>query len=175
MLKRLMVLLALAPLGCTAAYMAATDERSVGTQVDDTAIVAKIKAAYLDSNRSALGLTVFSHQGLVVLTGALEDPRVGERAAAAARSVEGVRKVETYFLPLQPAAVADFGISTKIKAKIVGDLDLRLAQFDLTTVAGHVVLAGVVDRQEKVEQVIRYARSVDGVVAVKSFMQVKSP
>ena len=34
--------------------------------------------------------------------------------------------------------------------------------------------AGEVDRPEKIDQAVRHARDVDGVVAVKSFMQVKA-
>jgi hyperosmotically inducible protein len=169
---------ALSLLGCGTAlrtgYSVATEERTTGEIVDDTAIVAKIKKAYLEESRENLLLTVFCHQGLVVLAGAVEDPRVGERAVRIARGVPGVKKVETYFRPQQPSAVSDFAISTKVKAKIVGDRELRLSQFDLTTIAGHVVLTGVVDRQEKIDKAIAYARSVDGVVAVRSFMQVKA-
>ncbi len=174
-MRRVLVSLLVAFLltGCGTAYMAATDERSVGTQVTDTELVVKIKKGFLDANASALGLTVFCHQRFVVLAGVVEDPRVGERAVAIARAVEGVRGVETSFVPRQPSRVSDFGIATKIKAKIVGDLDLRIAQVDLDVFAGQVVLAGVVDRREKIDEVVRLARSVDGVVAVKSFLQVK--
>ncbi len=178
MRRVLMVLLGLGLTGCgtvlSQTYGAATEERTVGEIVDDTAIVAKIKKGYAEASRESLLLTVFCQQGLVVLAGAVEDPKVIERSVSIARGVSGVRKVETYFQPRQPAPVNDFAISTKVKAKIVGDRNLRLSQFDLTTVAGHVVLTGVVDRQEKIDQVIRYAREVDGVVAVKSFLQLKA-
>ena len=87
MLKHLVVLLAIGLAGCgtviSATYGAATEERSVNTIVDDTAIVAKIKKGYVDA-RENLSLTVFCHQGLVVLAGVVEDPKVGERAAAVA-------------------------------------------------------------------------------------------
>lgn len=172
MLVVLVVVVALA--GCGTAYMAATDERSVGAQFDDTAIVAKIRKAFLDSAKEALPLTVFCHQRLVVLAGVVEDPRVGERAVGAARAVEGVRQVETYFVLRQPSRLSDFGIATKIKAKIVGDPDLRIGQVDLDVFAGNVVLAGVVSRREKIDEIVRLARSADGVVAVKSFLQLKA-
>lgn len=178
MLRALPLLLVLALTGCatviSSTYGAATDERTISVQLDDTAIVARIKQAYLDSNPGALGLTVFCHQGLVVLAGAVEDPKVGERALATARAVDGVRKAETYFVPRQPSAMSDFGLATKIKAKIVGDLDLRISQIDLAVVAGTAVLAGVVDRREKIDEIVRLARSVDGVAAVKSFLQIKA-
>ncbi len=96
-MRRMLVVLVvgLSLAGCGTAYMAATDERSLGAQVDDTGIVARIKKGFLDANASALGLTVFCHQRLVVLAGVVEDPRVGERAAAIARGGGGVRGVGT--------------------------------------------------------------------------------
>ncbi len=178
MFKHLVILLAVGLTGCgtvlSTTYGAATEERTTGEILDDAGIVARIKKAYLEESRENLLLTVFCHQGLVVLAGAVEDPKVGERAMRIARGVQGVRRAGSYFLPRQPSAVSDFAISAKVKAKIVGDPNLRLSQFDFTTIAGHVVLTGVVDRREKIDQVVRYAREVDGVVAVKSFMQIKA-
>ncbi len=180
LLKGLVLVMVVCLTGCATAartgYSVATEERSTGEIADDTAIVARIKKAYLEESRENLSLTVFCQVGYVVLAGIVEDPKAGERAVRIARGVQGVKRVDTYFLPRQPSSttVSDIAVSAKVKAKVVGDLDLRLSQFDLTTVAGHVVLTGVVDRQEKIDKVVAYARSTDGVVAVKSFMQIKS-
>ncbi len=40
---------------------------------------------------------------------------------------------------------------------------------------GNGVLAGVVDRQAKIDAVVRHARAVEGVTGVKSDIQIKSP
>ena len=168
------LLLGLALIGCETVLKVATEERPISVIVDDATITVKIKTAFLDSVVEALALTVFCHQGLVVLAGAVPDPKVGERAVAVARAVEGVRRVETYFVPSQPAPFSDLGITAKIKAKIIGDMDLRVAQVDMAVIAGHAVLTGVVDRREKIDRIVRHARSVDGVVAVKSFLQLKA-
>lgn len=167
------LLLALGPAGCDIPYKLITEERPVSVIVDDTKIAARIKKAFFDSARDALNLTVFCHQGVVVLAG-VADARTGERAVAIARGVEGVRRVETYFVPGQPAPFSDLGISAKIKARIVADMELRISQVDLEVFAGHVVLAGVVDRQEKIDRIIQHARAVEGVAAVKSFLQLKA-
>jgi osmotically-inducible protein OsmY len=159
--------------GCTTVYKAATEERPLSVLVDDETITLKIKKGFLDKAPKALNLSVFCHQGLVVLAG-VPGPQVGEQAVAIARAVEGVRRVETYILPGQPAALQDLQITAKIKAKIIGDGALRVSQVDMAVVAGHAVLAGVVDRPEKIEQIIRHARAVEGVVAVKSFLQLKA-
>jgi len=160
--------------GCETVYKAATEERPLSVNVDDEVITTKIKKGFFDSVRPALALSVFCHQGLVVLAGVMADPQIGDKAVAVARAVEGVKRVETYFLPGQPALLQDLQITAKIKARIIGDGALRISQVDMAVVAGHAVLTGVVDRPEKIEQIIRHARAVEGVVAVKSFLQIKA-
>lgn len=161
--------------GCGTLYQAATEERPLSVFWDDEVITTKIRKAFLDAVPEALSsLSVFCHQGHVVLAGVVTDPRMGEQASAAARAVVGVKRVETYFLPSRPAPLRDFEISAKIKAKIIGDSALRVSQVDMVVIAGHAVLTGVVDRQEKIDRIVRHARSVDGVVTVKSFLQLKS-
>ena len=159
--------------GCGTVYKAATEERPLSVLVDDEVITTKIRKGFLDSVRPALALSVFCHQGLVVLAG-VADAQLGDKAVAVTRAVEGVKRVETYFLPAQPAPLQDLQISTKIKARIIGDGALRVSQVDMAVVAGHAVLAGVVDRPEKIGQIIGHARAVEGVVAVKSFLQLKA-
>ncbi len=155
-------------------YETATDERSLATQKADTQIVLSTKKNFLESSVKGLGgLDVFCRNGVVVLAGVVE-PGSPARSEAVniARRVEGVKGVETYFVPNRPSALNDFTIKQKINAKLVGDTDLKAGQVDMSVLAGHVVLVGVVDRREKIEKIIAHARSIDGVVAVKSFIQV---
>lgn len=175
MIRAVTLALAMVLTGCMTAYKAATDERPVSVQASDATIVAKIRKGFLDAIPKSVGLDVFCHEGHVVLAGVPDPPPAGERAAAIARAVEGVKRVDSYFLPSQPSRLGDLAIGAKVKTKIVGDVDLRVSQVDMTVVAGHVVLTGIVDRQEKIDRIIHHARSVDGVVAVKSFMRLKSP
>ena len=53
-------------------------------------------------------------------------------------------------------------------------LDLRAAQVDIGVVDGHAVVAGVVESAAKVDRIVALARSAEGVVDVRSFVQVKS-
>lgn len=176
MSRRRLAALLLAPwllTGCVTAYKAATEERSLSVFVEDNVITARIKKAFLDAAPQALALSVFCHRGRVVLAGVVADPRLGERAVALARAVEGVRSVETYFLPAQPAPLRDLELAARIKARLVGDLTLRVTQVDMVVVAGHAVLTGVVDGPDRVDRIVRHARAVEGVLAVKSFLQLK--
>lgn len=176
MTRWLAPLLALLMTGCLGTvYEAATDERSLGTQAEDAKISTSIRTSLLNTNTKALSaLDVFCYQSLVVIAGVVEPGSpLGDQAVRIARGTSGVKRVETYFLPQQPSATTDFGIASQIKGRILKDPALRLGQVDVSVIAGHVVLVGVVDRQEKINQVIAHARSVPGVVTVKSFIQVK--
>ena len=171
-------LAALVVAGCTTVartgYEAATDERSVATQTADTKIAATIKKNLLESSvKGTGGLDVFCRNGSVVLAGLVErGSQAGSEAVASARRVDGVRRVDTYFVPEQPSSVSDFTIKQKINAKLVGDGDLKAGQVDMSVIAGHVVLVGVVSSKEKVDKIVAHARSTDGVVVVKSFIQI---
>ena len=161
-------------MGCETLYKAATEERPLSVLVDDEVITTKIRKGFFDSVSQALSLSVFCHQGHVVLAGVVQDFKLGEQAVAVARAVGGVKGVETYFLPGQPTPLRDVELGVKIKAKLIGDPALRVSQVDMVVIAGHAVLTGVVDRQEKIDQIVRHARAVEGVVAVKEFLQLKA-
>lgn len=82
--------------GCTTIYQAATDERPLSVFVDDEVVTTKIKKGFLDAVPKALSLSVFCHQGHVVLAGAVPDSRIGEQAVAVARAVEGIVAVKSF-------------------------------------------------------------------------------
>lgn len=181
-MRRLHVsLLAALLTGCTTvastAYKSATEERTVAEQASDTKTSVLVRQRLLEADtKSIVSLSVFCHLGQVVIAGAVppESP-LRQRAATIARGVEGVRRVETYYVPSQPSTTADLTIGAKLKAKIVGDGELKASQVDFTVLGGHVVLAGVVDRQAKIDRIVAHARAVEGVTAVRSFMQIKPP
>lgn len=156
-------------------YGVATDLRSVSTQATDAEIETSIKAALLTSPVQGTGsLSVFCRQGVVVLAGVV--PRgstAGREAVRISRETQGVRRVETYFVRAQPSALTDFEIKEKIKLALVGDPRLIEGRVDVGVYAGHVVLVGVVASRQKAEDFIEDARSVDGVVSVRSYIQTE--
>ncbi len=159
----------------TAGYDAATDERSVGKQAGDAEIWGQIKKDLLQSDvKGTDSISVFCRNGIVVLAGAVASgSQAGTEAVRIAHQVQGVKKVQTYFLPSQVSRTSDFEIKEKIHFKMVGDSDLKADQVDMTVIDGHVVLVGVVGSSAKAEKIIAIARATDGVKAVKSFIQVE--
>ncbi len=157
-------------------YSIATDERSVVTQAADTAIEVQIKAALTTSPvKGTSGIDVYCRNGVVVLVGVVAPgSSAGREAVKIARGTSGVSRVETYFVNARPSWTKDFEIKESIRAVFVADPVLISGRVDIAVYGGHVVLVGVVPSQAKVDKFIDDARSVSGVVAVASFIQVAS-
>jgi osmotically-inducible protein OsmY len=157
-------------------YGVTTDERPVSTQMADTQAEALVRAGLLASSVKGTGsLDVFCRQGVVVLAGVV--PRgssAGIEAVKIARATSRVKRVRAYFVSAQPSVMSDFGIKMKIKTALVANPALVAGQVDIGVYAGHVVLVGVAASRELREKFIEDARSVDGVVSVRSFIQVQA-
>lgn len=67
----------------------------------------------------------------------------------------------------------DATITAKIKAEILGDPLLKVAQINVTTVKGVVKLSGVVDSQQSIDRAKEIARSVKNVQSVENGLVVK--
>lgn len=174
-----LLILALLLTGCVfigkTGYDAATDQRSVGKQVDDGEIWGQIQKDLLQSSvKGTDKISIFCRNGIVILVGVVENgSEAGREAVRICHQVQGVKKVETYFRPSQRSRFMDFKIKEKIHFKMVGDSDLKADQIDMKVLDGHVVLLGVVSSRPKVEKIIAIARATNGVKAVKSFIQVE--
>lgn len=159
----------------SATYGVATDERSVSTQVSDDEIEAKIRASLLASPVPGTGsLDVFCRRGIVVLAGVVPPgSSAGSTAVQLALATAGVRRVETFFVAAQPSSVSDFEIKEKIKAAFIADPSVVAGQVAIGVYAGHVVLVGVVGSMDQSQQFVEDARAVDGVVSVRSYIQLQ--
>ena len=163
--------------GCTA-YKAARDERSVGTYMDDTAISGKIKYQLLrDNTVKGLDIAAYVYTGKVYLVGVIERDVQKSRAIAIAKGVEGVKSVSSYILNKNQVTVGktvdDTAITAKVRTKMIKDKAMKSTQIDVKTILGHVVLLGIVSNSNDLNKAIRYAKSVENVTKVKSFVMVK--
>jgi osmotically-inducible protein OsmY len=163
--------------GVSATYGVVTDERSVSTQLADTKIEALIRAGLMASGVSGTGsFDVFCRQGVVVLAGvAARGSHAAREAVQIARTTPGVRRVKTHFVPARhPSMMSDFEIKMKIKAALISDPSLIAGRVDVCVHAGHLVLVGVVGSRGTTKKYIDDARPVTGVVAVRSYIQLKT-
>ncbi|NHZ80587.1 BON domain-containing protein [Massilia sp. CCM 8695] len=71
------------------------------------------------------------------------------------------------------AVMADAVITTKVKADIFKEPELKSMAIHVETEKGVVMLSGFVDSKADAEKAVRLAKSVDGVTSVKSAIKVK--
>jgi hyperosmotically inducible protein len=70
------------------------DHRSTGAFVDDAALTAKVKTALAqDRDAPAMDVNVQTYDGIVQLSGFVQDDNQVRRAGQVARAVDGVREV----------------------------------------------------------------------------------
>jgi hyperosmotically inducible protein len=166
-------------MGCGTIYKTARDERSMGTIMDDKTIEGKIKKRMIDDELvKALDISVYCFTGKVFLVGLVEKSAQKTKAVQIAKGVEGVKSVRTYILEkgkdrTTGKSVADAKITAKVKARLIGDMDLKATQIEVKTLKGHVVLLGIVLAKQDINKAIAHAKKVEGVRKVKSFVMTK--
>src|SRR5687767_15503246 len=69
--------------------------------------------------------------------------------------------------------IDDSVITTKVKAAILGEPGLKVAEINVETFKGVVQLSGFVSSREDIDAALKVARSVNGVTSVKNSMQLK--
>lgn len=163
--------------GAYQGYKAGSDPRSVGTQIDDATITAKVKLKLLeDPVTKARKIDVDTVNGVVTLTGVVETEEEIKRAIEIARKVEGVKRVVNN-LKIGKRGIgsylSDKEITAKVKLKLIEDPDLKALSIDVDTVNGVVTLTGVVTSEYQKRKAIEHAKSVSGVVKIIDNLQIK--
>jgi len=158
-------------------YKVGSDPRSIGTQIDDATITAKVKLKLIeDPITKARKIDVDTVNGVVTLTGVVESEKEIKRAIEIAKNVKGVKKVVNN-LRVEKRGItsylSDKEITTKIKLKLIEDPDLKALSIDVDTVNGVVTLTGVVESEYQKKKAIEHAKSVSGVVKVIDNLQIK--
>ena len=150
--------------------------RPASTQVDDAALTSKVKAALAaDTTTNPLNVDVDTNEGVVRLSGMVEEADNRRRAEEVARNVEGVRRVVN---DLQvgdkkvATTVDDAFITTKIKSKLTVSGDVNPFNIDVDTQNGVVTLSGRVAKPEAKAEAERLARETEGVKEVRNNITV---
>ncbi|ACS80163.1 BON domain-containing protein [Maridesulfovibrio salexigens] len=165
--------------GCSTAYKAALDERSLSQQTSDAKISAAIMKAYLDDDDvSVMGIEPYTFIGHVYLVGEYENYAQRSKAIAIAKNVEGVTGTTTYLLPKKEDPTCDttenLSILAAVKSALIGDGDIWSTNIEVKVVQCQVVLLGLVKTQAEINKSIAHAKAVEGVRKVKSYLRVSN-
>lgn len=150
-----------------------------GAGTTDEEITTEVKRVLTTDNETKGNkIDVQTRDGVVQLSGFIESGRVKAAAAAAARSVPGVKQVRDDLVVREgERSLAEGGQDSIIAAKVRSSLDARSHGSDEVTVnvrGGIVQLSGFVATQDRKAQAERMARSVEGVTDVRNEIEVAS-
>ena len=155
----------------------------------DSGVTTKVKAKLAAANDvPASKIEVTTRNGVVTLTGNVDNAQVKERALQLARETKGVTDVVD-MISVQTAEgtgnapepdrsmgekIDDAGITMKVKANLLDDPVVKGLRIDVDTREGVVYLTGNVANENEKEQAIRVARGTEGVREVQANLTIKS-
>jgi len=164
--------------GCVAAAVvgtaavgtkAATDPRSVGTQVDDGTLELRVNSALSKDQqiKKDARINVTAYQGNVLLTGQSPNTELASRAKQIAMGVEGATEVYNEVRQGQPIGLGDASndtwITTKVKSTLLAEDATPGMDIEVETKDGVVSLSGTVATEAEKEAAIAKAKGIKGV------------
>lgn len=157
----------------------ATDPRSVGTQVDDGTLEARVESALSKDQQLKKDARVVAtaYQGKVLLTGQSPNADLTARAKRIAMGVEGTTEVYNEIRQGTPVSLStassDTWITTKVRSQLLTSDTVKSSNVKVTTENGEVFLLGLVTQQEG-QSAAQIASQVSGVKHVTTaFTYVK--
>ncbi|WP_330985584.1 MULTISPECIES: division/outer membrane stress-associated lipid-binding lipoprotein [Enterobacterales] len=149
--------------GCVAAAVvgtaavgtkAATDPRTVGTQVDDSTLELRVNSALNKDEqlKKEARVNVMAWQGKVLLTGQAPSTDLSSRAKQIAMGVEGTTEVFNEIRQGEPiglgTASSDTWITTKVRSQLLGSDQVKSSAVKVTTENAEVFLMGSLTERE---------------------------
>ncbi len=159
------------------AATSSSDRRTLGTQIDDKTMTARVSNAISKilniEEQADVSVNVYNSQ--VLLTGQAITQNLITQAGAAATGIEHVVKVHNQIRLGAPipttSTVNDIWLGTKIRTLMSTNNSVPLLKLDLIVENGEVFIMGQLTKQEATAAV-ELARNVDGVRKVIRVMEI---
>mgnify|MGYP004549242739 FL=1 len=142
--------------GAAVGTKAATDPRTVGTQVDDGTLELRVNTALSKDEqiKKEARINVTAYQGKVLLVGQAPNTALASQAKQIAMGVEGATEVFNEIRQGTPislgTASTDTWITTKVRSQLLTTDQVKSSNVKVTTENGEVFLMGLVtDREGK--------------------------
>lgn len=151
-----------------------SDKASAATNVlSDSKLTGEIKAKFaVDSVVEGLDISVKTINGDVTLEGAVSNNDVIATAVKIARSVKGVKSVNSKGLIIAEGTstisniIPDSVITTKVKEKLLADEKVKGFEIHVDTANGKVTLTGNVTNKQLIDRAVTIAKDVKGVTEI---------
>ncbi|MCE3044510.1 BON domain-containing protein [Legionella sp. 16cNR16C] len=154
--------------------------KEIEQAISDSVITAKIKAKYTKhTDLNPLKISVSTENGVVTLSGHVNDRQAFVDALTLAKSTKGVKSVEIENLVIKPVnmGLTDAYITAKVeaavlKAKVFDDESIPLVGIKASTSNGTVTLSGKVKQEKSILAIVKRVNQVRGVKKIISKLQV---
>lgn len=171
-------LLAIALIAALGACSKQGEQSTTGQYLDDAAVTAKVKADLIkDDTVKATEIQVETTEGVVQLSGFVGSEEARQRAEQLAKSIEGVKSVRNDLAvrSTQQSAgqyVDDATITTKVKAALLADDEVKGLSINVETSGGTVQLTGSAKSDSERQRAEQLAKTVEGVTSVQNSIAV---
>lgn len=167
---------ALLPVSVLTTTSIASDERSLGTIMDDNVIHASITTSLLKypSNFSAVEVTVL--EGRVLLTGTAPRESIRE-AVKISWSIKGVKEVINELntgIKKAKDIASDTWIENSIRARFLVEKKFFSTNYKIVVNEGVVFILGIAQNDDEMDRALTMASSIKGVVKVVNHIMLKS-
>lgn len=159
--------------------------QNVKTEVTDSAITTSIKTEYgLNPNVNTFGIHIKTVEGVVTLSGRVEDETQKALAEQIARDTKGVSEVVNN-LTVIPTTItekqerafkqraSDAQVASAVRARMVYNKESKGLKVGVDVVNGKVVLHGVVNSEEQKTRLAKIAANTKGVDSVDNQLVVR--
>jgi len=165
--------------GAVGAYKTGTDERTMGTMVDDSTISSSVKIDLISaSDVKARHIDVDVINGVVTLTGLVESASEIKRAEEIALEVKGVKGVSNFLVVGSKSigqAIDDKFIVGAINKNLIVEPSMKSMNIDVDSNNGVVTLTGIASSIELKSRALEIAQKTSGVVQVIDNLKVRTP
>ena len=165
------------------AVEAAAEDRSSGDIATDLKIKTTITAAIVDElGTEVIPLNVDVYEQDVMLTGAVEDPKLKQKAGQLSKAAEGVKKTYNDILVIksidkEKGAVENFVddtvIESKVNALLLDGTGVNVTNFRWRSVGGRVFLFGRALSNGELKKAIGIVKKIKNVTKVTSRVKVR--
>ena len=147
-------------------YKGVTDERSLGTMVDDSVISATVKIKMISDNSvKARQIDVDVLNGVVYLIGLVGSSSQKKMATDIAKGIKGVRRVENQLVIGKTNVNQisnDIILTSKIRIQLLKDMDIRSTNIDVDTYNNIITLTGIVKSKKEKKKTLVIVQKVGG-------------
>lgn len=166
----------------TGTVVSVAKDRSLGEALDDTKILASIKASLAKSNFKKLytKINVEVVEGRVLYTGYVNDEDEIVEAVKIAWDQQGVKEVINELKVSQDSShfdlvqyTKDTMITSQVKSKIFIHREIKFSNYTIVTDKNVVYIFGIARSEEELEKVGTFAAQVRGVEKVVSHVKIK--